>query len=76
MVEVIRWAVELSLRLTPDRFDRARRAVGRFAGDAAGVSVHHDGSREDADRARCANVETAGRWAPPVVRRVVEKGAS
>jgi len=51
MAELIRRAVELYLRLTPDRFDRVLRAAGRFAGDAADVSVHHDRYLEDAYRA-------------------------
>ena len=34
MAKVVRRAVELYLRLTPDRFERALRAAGRFAGDA------------------------------------------
>jgi len=51
MADVIRRAVELYLRLTPNRLDRALRAVGRFAGDATDVSVHHDRYLEDAYRA-------------------------
>jgi len=50
MAEVVRRAVELYLRLTPDRFGRALRAAGTFAGDAADVSVQHDRYLEDAYR--------------------------
>jgi hypothetical protein len=50
MAEVVRRAVELYLRLTPDRFERALRAAGRFAGDAPDVSVEHDRYLEDAYR--------------------------
>ena len=50
MAEVVRRAVELYLRLTPDRFERALRAAGRFAGDAPDVCVEHDCYLEDAYR--------------------------
>ena len=50
MAKVVRRAVELYLRLTPDRFERALRAAGRFAGDAPDVSVKHGRYLEDAYR--------------------------
>ncbi len=51
MAELVRRAVDVYLALYPDRFERAIRAAGAFAGDAPDVSRNHDRYLEDAFRA-------------------------